>query len=68
MAVEIKELIIKAKVNGNSQMSETQLMEVIGATLKKTDSGGSIKETTKRMIVEECVREVLKELETRMDY
>ena len=65
MAVEIKELIIQGKVNKSSEMTDVDLIE---DTVSKQKGDDSIKETVKRQIVEECLIEVLKELETKLGY
>ncbi|MDA9250746.1 hypothetical protein N9P53_03315 [Flavobacteriaceae bacterium] len=68
MAVEIKELIIQGKVNKSSEMTDVDLIKLIKDTVSKQKGDDSIKETVKRQIVEECLIEVLKELETKLGY
>tara|TARA_B110000037_G_C17044705_1_gene475177 strand:- start:500 stop:706 length:207 start_codon:yes stop_codon:yes gene_type:complete len=68
MAVEIKELIIQGKVNKSSEMTDVDLIKLIEDTVSKQKGDDSIKETVKRQIVEECLIEVLKELETKLGY
>jgi|TARA_B110000977_G_C11087008_1_gene495029 hypothetical protein len=68
MAVEIKELIIQGKVNKSSEMTDDDLIKLIEDTVSKQKGDDSIKETVKRQIVEECLIEVLKELETKLGY
>ena len=68
MAVEIKELIIQGKVNKSSEMTDVDLIKLIKDTVSKQKGDDSIKETVKRQIVEECLIEVLKELETKIGY
>jgi len=68
MAVEIKELVIQGKVNKSSDMTDNNLIAIIEDTVSKQKGDDSIKETVKRQIVEECLIEVLKELETKLGY
>ncbi len=68
MAVEIKELIIQGKLNKSSEMTDVDLIKLIKDTVSKQKGDDSIKETVKRQIVEECLIEVLKELETKLGY
>lgn len=68
MAVEIKELIIQGKLNKSSEMTDVDLIKLIKDTVSKQKGDDSIKETVKRQIVEECLIEVLKELETKIGY
>jgi len=69
MAVEIKELVIKGKVNKQSFNSEQDIVKLIDARLAKKSSGGSsLKETDKRKLIDECVLAVLNELESKLGY
>lgn len=68
MAVEIKELIVKGKISKSSGQTDEDLIKIIDARISKPKGDNSIKETVKRQIVEECLSEVLKELETKLGY
>ena len=49
-------------------MTDVDLIKLIKDTVSKQKGDDSIKETVKRQIVEECLIEVLKELETKLGY
>lgn len=68
MAVEIKELVIKGKVNKQSFNSEQDIVKLIDSRLSKKSSSASLKETDKRKLIDECVLAVLNELESKLGY
>jgi hypothetical protein len=68
MAVVIKELIVRGKINKSSKSTDEDLVKIIDAKLSKMDSGNALKETEKRALIEECVSAVMKELETKFVY
>ncbi len=68
MAVVIKELIVRGKINKSSKSTDEDIVKIIDAKLSKMDSGNALKETEKRALIEECVSAVMKELETKFGY
>lgn len=68
MAVEIKELIIKGHVKGSSSVNEHNIIKIIEDKLQNTKNKTRLSESVKRQLVDECVAEVLKELEFKLNY
>jgi hypothetical protein len=68
MPIVIKELIIRAKVNEASKETDEDIIKIIDSKLLSAASGGTLKETEKRELIEECVYAVLKELESKLGY
>tara|TARA_B110000305_G_C19458489_1_gene652550 strand:+ start:1046 stop:1252 length:207 start_codon:yes stop_codon:yes gene_type:complete len=68
MTVDIKELIVKGKINNSLRQTDEDIIKIIDKKISSQKRDGSIKETVKRQIVEECLSEVLKELETKLGY
>ena len=68
MPIVIKELVISAKVNKGSKETDEDIIKIIDSKINKISSQGSLKETVKRQIIDECVAAVLKELESKLDY
>lgn len=68
MAVVIKELIVRGKINKSSKQTDEDIVKIIDAKLSKINSGNVLKETEKRTLIEECVLAVMKELETKFGY
>lgn len=72
MPVEIKELIIKGRVSESSSQEklpkdERKLIETINSVVSKK-TGGALKETVRRDLIDECVLAVLNELESKLGY
>lgn len=68
MTVVIKELLIRGKVDKSSQTTETEIIEIIDSKISEINSGNGLQETDKRQLIEECVRVVIKELESKSGY
>lgn len=68
MAVVIKELIIQGKVDGSSQTTDEDIIEIINLKIPEISTQSGLKETDKRQLIEECVSAVLKELEFKFRY
>ena len=68
MTVVIKELLIRGKVDKSSQTTETEIIEIIDSKISEINSGNGLQETDKRQLIEECVRAVIKELESKSGY
>ncbi len=68
MAVVIKELVIKGKVNGNSSASEEDIIKLIEANSKVNKSKVGLSESEKRALITECVNEVLSRLNDKLSY
>lgn len=71
MTVKINQLKVNGTIsnsnNKDSSISKKEIEQLIESKINK-DSGSGIKETHKRQLIEECVREVLKVLEQKMSY
>lgn len=68
MAVVIKELIIQGKINKSSNTTDEDIIKIIDSKISGISSGNDLEETDKRQLIEECVRTVIKELESKFDY
>ena len=69
MAIEIKELIVKGKINGSGSIEEKDIIEIIN-NLKESESNGesSLSESERRSLVDECVQDVITKLDTKNNY
>lgn len=69
MAIEIKELIVKGKINGSGSIEEKDIIEIIN-NLKESESNGesSLSESERRSLVDECVQDVITKLDTKNNF
>jgi|TARA_B110000037_G_scaffold220417_1_gene288295 hypothetical protein len=68
MAVEIKELIIQGKIKGSSTATDQDIIKIIDAKLLGHSRGASLDESKKRSIIDECVLEVLNQIEAKFRF
>lgn len=68
MPVEIKELVIQGKIKGNSTATEQDIIEIIDSKLLDNAASTHLNESEKRSIIDECVLEVLNQIETKFRF
>jgi hypothetical protein len=62
MPVEIKEMLIKAVVKGQSNASTSELVD----NILERQRGEGLSQAQREEIIEECIQRVLRELERKM--
>jgi hypothetical protein len=68
MAVEIKELIIQGKIKGSSTATDQDIIKIIDSKLNDNVTSASLDESEKRSIIDECVLEVLNQIENKFRF
>jgi hypothetical protein len=68
MAVEIKELIIQGKIKGSSTATDQDIIKIIDSKLNNNVTSASLDESEKRSIIDECVLEVLNQIENKFRF
>jgi|TARA_B110000908_G_C10171236_1_gene410931 hypothetical protein len=68
MAVEIKELIIQGKIKGSSTATDQDIIKIIDSKLNDNITSASLDESEKRSIIDECVLEVLNQIENKFRF
>jgi hypothetical protein len=68
MAVEIKELIIQGKIKGSSTATDQDIIKIIDSKLNDNVTSASLDESEKRSIIDECVLEVLIQIENKFRF
>jgi len=66
MAVEIKELIVKGFINGDSKMQESDIVELINKQLSKRSD--KISDDQKQEIIDACLYEFKNYLDHKINY
>jgi hypothetical protein len=68
MTVEIKELIIQGKIKGSSTATDQDIIKIIDSKLLDHSGSPSLDESKKRSIIDECVLEVLNQIEAKFRF
>ena len=66
--IEIKELIIKGRINGSTSIEEKDIIEVIKKHQDNSSNTSPLTESLRRSIVDECVQDVITKLESKINY
>lgn len=66
MAVEIKELIVRAKVGSSRNFSETDILQIVREEIQK--HSGGLSQNQKNKLISEIVENVIDEIQRKMDY
>ena len=68
MTVEIKELIIQGKIKGSSTATDQDIIKIIDSKLLANSQSAGLDESKKRSIIDECVLEVLNQIEAKFRF
>lgn len=66
MAVEIKELIVKARVAKSKKYSEKDVVKVIRQEIEKTSV--TLSHRKRKLLIDDIVAEVLEQIQNKMNY
>jgi len=68
MAIEIRELIVKGKINGSGSIEEKDIIEIIKNQQDNAPNKSLLSESYRRSLIDECVQDVITKLETKNKY
>jgi hypothetical protein len=66
MAVEIKELIVRAKVGSGRNFSETDILQIVRDEIQK--HSGGLSPNQKNILISEIVENVFDQIQRKLDY